>query len=214
MHSKKTFAWFLAVSLIFVSFGLVGCSDDDPVALDDTDPSPYVWPDTADKLMANFNVAYASMDIEEYENCLHPDFQFIFMNNDSWDRADDVTSTENMFAGDPGEDPDGMPKPGVQSIEIIELTQMTFWDTTLPNYPDFPNTEKALYKVNIMFYLDGGENTITITEQQLFYAVAVEVDQGDGTSRTRFYLTGQQDLAGENKGNEDMTWGGVKALYR
>ena len=205
MHSKKTLAWFLTVCLVLLSFGLVGCSDDDPTTPETGDPSPYVWPDTADKLMANFALAYGNMDIEEYENCLHPDFQFIFMNNDSWDRADDVTSTENMFAGDPGEDPDGMPKPGVQSIEIIQMTQVLAWDTTIPTHPDFPNSEKALFMVNIRFYLDGGENTITITSPQLFYAVSEEVDKGSGKTQTRYYLIGQQDVEGDGKGNEDMT---------
>ncbi len=202
---------------IVIALGLslfLGCSDENPGEPDPGDSPVYIWNDTADKLMTWFKLAYTNMDIEGYENCLHPDFRFVFINNDSWDHADDVASTENMFAGNPGEDPVGAPRPGVQSIEIIEMTQMLPWETTLSDSPDFPNTQKALYDVNIVFYLDGGEDTITVTSQQFFFTVAVDVDQGDGTTRTRFYLYGQQDIAGEEKVNPSASWGEVKALYR
>ncbi len=213
LHPTKPCAWFLTVCLILVSIGLVGCSDDDPIIPDTGDTTLYIWPDTPDKLMINFELAYSEMNITEYENCLHPDFQFKFTNNDIWERADDVNSTTNMFAGNSGEDSQGSPRMGVKSIEISQFTQELDWDTTLPNHPVFPSSEKALYKVTIRFFLENDYNTITISSQQLFYVMPEEVDKGNGTTQTRFFLYGQQDLEGEGKGNEDMTWGGVKALY-
>ncbi len=190
---------FVAAGLALTVLFAGGCifspqEDDDP---QDKPPVAYVWPDTPDKLMANFGLAYADMDIDQYEVILHPDYKFIFTSNDSWERQEDVNSTGNMFAGNPGVDIDGNPKPGVSSIEVIELTQVLNWEMTPSNHPTFPDSEKALYKVIIVFYLDSATNTITVTSQQLFYAKSEEVDQGDGTTKTRFYLFGQQDIEAE-----------------
>jgi len=54
---------------------LSGCSGDDPVSPDPI-VVPYQWPDTADKLMENFERCYSTMNIEEYGIVLHEDFKF------------------------------------------------------------------------------------------------------------------------------------------
>jgi len=156
---------------------------------------PFQWPDTADKLLENFERAYGEMNTTEYELILHEDYKFIFIDNvDIWYRQDDIQSTSNMFAGNPGEDELGNFKDGVQSISINTLIRQTPWEAVPADDPDFPNSEKAFYQVQIVFTLNGGENTITVDSDQQFYVKSEDVDQGDGTTRLRYYLYGQRDL--------------------
>ncbi len=212
MRPKYGFPYVIMI-VVGLSGLLGGCTSDDPSDPVNDPVVQYIWPNTADKLMVNFELAYANMDIDEYENCLHPDFRFVFTNGDIWERADDMTSTTNMFAGNLGHDSEGNPRSGVQSIEFIEMTQQLIWDTTRPDHPHFPVSDQALYKVKITFYLDGGMNTITVSSQQLFYAVALEVNQGLGTTRTRYFLCGQQDIESRKSGIETKSWGEIKTFF-
>jgi hypothetical protein len=198
---------------MLVILALSGCSGDDPVTPDTTPESNYVWPDTREKLMANFERAYSEMDFDEYANCLHPEFKFIFADGiTSYERQDDLDSTQNMFAGNPPENPTFIINAGVQSITINTLVIASTWVHEPETNPLFPDSWKALYNASLRFYLDGGTNTITVSSQQQFYIRSEEVDQGDGTTRTRFYLFGQEDLDDLLK-NEDTTWGAVKAIW-
>jgi len=185
-------------------------------------PAPYQWPDTPAKLIENFKQAYAEMNVDEYRNVLHLDYKFIFIDNaEIWTRDEDLRSTENMFAGNPGVDEEGNLRDGVQSITIDKLIQQTPWENVPPTDPDFPDSEQSLFEVRIIFTLEGGANTITVASDQQFYVISEEVDQGDQTTRTRYYLSGQRDLLSnrtvgsiEQLKNEDMSWGSVKSLYR
>lgn len=173
---------------------------------DDPEPTPppvivYVWPDTREKLMKNFEQAYGEMNIEEYEKILHPDYKFIFTNNDIWERQDDIASTTNMFAGRPGEDETGL-RNGVQSIDVNTMVPLGDWAVQPSNHPYFPDSQRILYQVQIVFNLLGDDgsgtpSTITVSSNQFFYLKSEEIDQGDGTTRTRWFLVGQQDQEGE-----------------
>ena len=204
----------LATVLIAVTLILAGCSGDDPA----TPPTPeaYPWPESADALMSNFERAYSEMSIDEYRLALHEDFKFIFIESVYiWDRDDDLQSTQNMFAGNDGQNPDGSLRDGVQSIAVNTLIRQTHWLEIPGNDPDFPNTLRALYQVSIVFTLNGGENTITIHCDQEFFIKAEDVEEKDGTLRTRYFLIGQRDMASGawSKTNADMHWGSVKSLY-
>lgn len=182
---------WLALALGTMVLAAGGCifspqDDDDPPA---EEPSVYVWPDEPDELMANFENAYADMDIEHYEDALHDDYKFIFTNNDIWERQDDIASTENMFAGNPGTN-----DMAVQSIEIQSLIRQQAWTEEASDHPYFPSSLRAEYQVIIVFKLEGGTNTITVNSSQLFYAQAVE-EEDNGVTKTRYYLVGQQDVA-------------------
>ncbi len=118
-----------------------------------------------------------------------------------------------MFAGNLGENEHGEFTDGVQSISIHTMIRQTTWEELPPDDPDFPGTEQALFQVLIVFYLQGGENTITINSNQIFFVKAEEIDQGDGTTRTRYFLAGQRDMSMGGKANEGRTWGHVKSLY-
>ncbi|MBU0742908.1 hypothetical protein KKA85_09130 [bacterium] len=193
----KKWLLFLTAGLALTVLAVGGCifspePDSNPPV---TPIQPYQWPDTADKLMENFERAYSEMNINEYEIILHEDYKFIFIDNvEIWYRQQDITSTTNMFAGNPGQNPDNTFREGVQSIEINTLIRQTPWEDIPANDPDFPNSERALFLVNIKFILEGGLNTITVSSDQEFFVKSEEVDQGDGTTRTRYYLYGQRDL--------------------
>jgi hypothetical protein len=201
------------IPIVIAATALIGCSDDPTGPGNGHDPDPYQWPDTADKLMENFERAYTEMDIDEYGNVLHADFEFIFIDHiETWTRAQDMASTANMFAGNPGQNPDGSYREGVQSIAVNTLIRQTPWEEMPGDDPDFPGHERALYQVIIVFTLEGGTNTITIDCDQQFYVTSGEAMDG-GQPRTRYYLVGQRDLDSGGKSNEDMTWGSIKSLY-
>ncbi len=188
----------MAAGLVFTVLAGGGCifspqNDDDPPPPPD---SEIVWPDTPEKLMENFKIAYSGMEIDDYRDILHADYKFVFANGlGTWERDDDLRSTENMFAGNPGEDPDtGAIKPGVQSISVNSLILIDDWVHESPTHPNFPDSERALYDVMIVFTLEGGENTITVDSRQLFYVKSEEIDMEDGTTKTKFFLFGQEDF--------------------
>jgi len=198
LHKK----WLLMMTAglvltVLAGGGCIFSPDPDPTP-DTEPPEPYQWPDTADKLMENFERSYIEMSIDAYRDVLHTDYKFIFIGNETWYRDDDLASTDNMFAGNPGIDPETQElKDGVQSIAINTLLKQTPWEDVPANDPDFPNSKKAYFQVLIIFTLDGGLNTITVDSDQMFYVKSEEVDQGDGTTRTRFYLYGQRDIGEE-----------------
>ncbi len=204
-----------ALVAILMLLALAGCDSDDP-AKPDPDPDPetsYQWPDTREKLMENFEQAYVEMDIDEYDFILHDDFIFIFTDTEVWTRLQDIQSTTNMFSGEQGEYGDGWAVLGVQSIAVHTFNQIGVWERQEPTHPYFPDTDQGLFDVQIVFYLEGGEHTLTVSSEQLFYVKSEEVDDGEGGTRTRCFLAGQRDLGSGLKTNEDMTWGSVKALY-
>jgi len=90
-------------------------SGDGPV-----DPGYYTPADSAWKVLANFQLAYQTRNIEAYKDCLDEEFEFILLEVDwddydgdglidqSWGRDIEEEFTTNMFESD--------------SAEVIELT--------------------------------------------------------------------------------------------
>lgn len=214
IEPRKRCRTILALTCLALAlWGPAGCSDNDPVVPDPIDES-YPWPDSPDALMANFAHAYEEMDMEEYGVALHADFEFIFINYEEiWLRAADTASTAVMFAGEPGVNPDGYARDGVQSIDIQTLNRDTPWTDMPGDDTYFPGTKMAVFSVKVVFTLEGGNNTITVQSDQEFYVQSEDVAEGGDEIRTRFYLAGQRDLLGDLKANEEMTWGSLKTLY-
>lgn len=174
----------------------------------------FTGPETPDELMSDFYAAYTSMDIDAYDAVLDESFKCIFIDFLSvWDWAEDMYSTGTMFAGEPGQNPDGSYREGIQSIAIHTLIRQTPWAPIPQNDPDFPGCEQALYQVMIVFTHINGYNTMTVNSDQVFYVTAEEIPQGDGRTRPRYSLAGQRDLLGGGKANEDLTWGSIKSIY-
>ncbi|MDO9693968.1 MAG: hypothetical protein Q7W56_04505 [Candidatus Latescibacteria bacterium] len=166
-------------------------------------PAPtYPFADTPEKLMTNFKNAYGRMNVDEYRNVLHMQYKFLFADGSPaaptegyYTREQDLQSTTRMFNGEQGLDPDGLPKPGVRDIDFDELTLLTVWEDVPETDINFPGAIRALYDVKVVFYLDTeGLNTITVDSQQLFYLKSISEEQDDGSTRTHFYMIGQEDL--------------------
>ncbi len=214
MISRRTlYTCQRAAGLIALLALAAGCTTVDPAKPDPVPETTYDWPDTREQLMANFVQAYQEMDYEEYEACLHPDFRFVFIGGDIWERVQDLVSTENMFDGNQGHDEHGQVALSVQSIAVNRFDQLGDWTAQDATHPFFPNTDEGLYDVQLIFFLEGGEHTITITSGQLFYLAAEDVDDGEGGTRTRWFLAGQRDLDSKLRTNDDLNWGDIKALY-
>lgn len=129
------------------------CSDPYQVpALPDQFYSPV---DTPAKLMHNFQLAYATHDLEEYINCLDDEFQFILLFEDwfdynldgyvdsTWDREIELTFTENMF---------NSPR-----AEIIELTLLGNSETVWYGDPTGETLQLVRSFDLKVYYMDGDE---------------------------------------------------------
>lgn len=88
--------------------------------------------------MVNFKNAYDEMNIDEYSNTLHTGFIFVFADGSSvapttgiYTREEDLQSTTRMFNGEQGQDPDGLPMPGVRAIEFTELMRLIKWEDVI-----------------------------------------------------------------------------------
>jgi len=165
--------------------------------------------------MTDFERAYAEMDIDAYENVLHEDYKFVFIDHAVvWQRHQDIQSTSNMFGGQPGHNPDGSYRPPVQSIAIDTLIRQTPWEDVPADDPDFPDSEKALYQTRLVLTLEGGEHTLTVQSDQYFFVKPEQVDPGDGTTETRYFLYGHMDLlGGGGKAFAELTWGDIKVMF-
>ena len=127
--TKSPFHLAASIALLVLTGGCFNSNDPENP---DPQPDPYPFADTVEQLMTNFKNAYEEMDIDEYDNVLHEDFLFVFADGSSvappsgfYTRAQDLESTTNMFAGEQGLDPDGIPKPGVRAVSYTHLTLPT-----------------------------------------------------------------------------------------
>ena len=200
---------------------LAGCSDTHPTDPGQPPPVQYPFPDTEDKIMTNFKSSYGTLNTNVYvDDVLYEEYQFVFVDGSlyapagTWDRGYEVQSVTSMFAGNAGYDTVlDTAKPGVQDISFNQLLRLNAWEDVPLSDPDFPGARKALFEVELVFYLDGGHNTYTVAGQQLFYVKSTQVVV-DGETKTRWWLYGQKDLTPSEKSNEGGSWGTVKSLYR
>jgi len=197
----------LTVLLAFIAlFSLTGCifsPDDDTGPPPGNEPPEYQFPDTKEKALENFKIAYEEMDINGYRDCLHPDFKFVFTTEDQaqyeipnayFERAEDLEVMERTFSGNSHVKNDGTTQPGLQSITISNWSFTGAWNQESPNHPYFPESHRNTYSIYMVYAEVGGEHTFTIDTQQTFYLEPVEETQDDGTTRTHWYIIGQQDL--------------------
>lgn len=200
-HNRLLSSLAAAAALVVLASGCIFSPEDDP---DPVPPPPvtYPFPDTYEKLMTNFRNAYDSMNIDEYRNVLHTGYIFVFADGSPaapttgiYTREEDLQSTTRMFNGEQGQDLEGVVKPGVRDIEFSQLLRLTDWEEVPETDLYFPGAYRALYDVRVVFDLNTeSTNTITIDSQQLFYLKSIDEEQDDGSTRTHYYLIGQQDL--------------------
>jgi hypothetical protein len=182
------------------------------------------FPDTADKLMANFQLAYETMDYDAFLKLLHPDCVTILQTGTVAQFPDvgptlDVTEErrihERMFSQQDVTDPNGALVPGVQSIGFQTFARQGTWGTSSGTDP-IPDTWCALYDVVVFFDHGSLYSTSKVQGTIKFYVTARDSVVG-GVTKPYFQMRGQLDLTQDMKAGlatESSSWGAVKARYR
>ena len=193
-----------------------------------------IYPDTADKLIGNFQTAYNGMNYEKYQDVLHQNFRFLFKPEDAigipsdvLDRDGELTIAYNMFSGEPRPQPEGPPEPGITRITISVLNRKADWTPVAPTDPHFYEPEdaehgrhasvKATYEVQMLIERDQGSQ-LQVAGDAVFF-VAARDSLVAGIIKPYYQLRGHQDLTRstggklELSGSDGTTWGTVKILY-
>ena len=192
-------------------------------------PQPIeLFPDTADKLMANFQLAYETMNYDAFLHLLHPDCVTILQPSTvalfpSLGPTLDVTEErrihERMFSRNDVTDPNGALVPGVQSIGFQTFARQGTWSSSTGT-DAIPNTTCAVYDVVVFFDHGSLYATSKVQGTIKFYVTARDSVVG-GVTKPYFQMRGQLDLTLDTKaageaglGTESSSWGEVKARYR
>ncbi len=220
----------LKTRLVFLMFAVLlvvsGCSEEDetpfyPGPGDNFPDSSLPFPDTPEQLMANFQVIYETMDVDEYKLILDPGFE-THLQKGTQDTFPEVGSTfnvtqenrihERMFQGQSLQDPDGNFLPGIAGISFSKFRVLVDWGDSLPTDP-IPNTLSALYEVDVL--IDRGQQFSTLkVDGSIRFYVATAEGMLNGESKTYYRMIGQKDLTLDLKGVENIAWGTLKASFR
>jgi len=170
--------------------------------------------------MARFQASHAGMDIDEYEDALHPDFRFRFqdfdienldLDDEFLGRADDLIIQERIFEGDPVINSQGETVPGISQIVFPVLVPQTIWSESVN--PDFLGCQRRLYVLE-MDLSRPGASTMIVQGQAEFFVAAADTVLGDGTEMQYWQIKGIVDRTYTSpKGAESPSWGSVKVLY-
>lgn len=183
-----------------------------------TNESHYVWIPafTESELVSRFQGHLEGRDYEYgYALDLDPDFQLMIkpetqaafgLPNPYFTYAEDLRIMENIFSGNKPSENVG----GITEIQVVALNQVAAWQDSQD--PEFSTARFAPYLVQFVFF-QGPSRTMTVQGEIDFYLSSMTVIW-DGSERSQFKLVGQRDRTSGSKANEDVSWGGVKALYR
>lgn len=183
-----------------------------------------VFPDTPDKMAANFLAMYETMNPVALAPLLHPDYVMILQASTTaefptvgttLDPVEEQRIHERMFSRLDLVDPDGMFIPGVQSIMVQTFSRQGAWLESLPN-DVIPATPAAVYDVVILLNRGATNSTLKVQGALKLYAAASD-SLVDGVPTPYYRLRGVVDLTNDMKsaaGVETYAWGSVKALFR
>lgn len=211
-----------AVLLAVVALTISGCSDDDP----STKPNPQSYrlpfPDTPDQLMANFQTAVATRDLDAYrDEILADQYEFILQNQTVQqfglpravlDRSAELAITQKMFSGQPNEDG--------RVLAAIDFQIFQPHGPWMPvpaadgYFQAIPGALVRNFDLVIVFDMQG-DLDYEIQGQQLFYAIP-DIRLRDGNMVQCYRLRGQLDACSLVSPDQTAaaTWGSVKAQYR
>lgn len=211
-----------AIAMTIALTGLTGCNDEDPIIPPAAVPG-LPFPDTPDKLMANFRTIYETKDYDSFRDMLCPDFITILQEG-TFARYPDVGTTLDvaeehrihgrMFAGQSVTDPDGVVVAGVTAIEFLVFEPVGTWTHAQPG-EQFSGDEWRMYNVIIMLDCSESGYTHDVRGQIRFYATHRD-SVVNGATKPYYQMSGQMDLTLDQfgKGTESSAWGTVKALFR
>lgn len=203
MNARMT----MMAAAALLALGAAGCifSPDDGGDDRRPPPPPVPFPDTPDQLIENFKAAYTEMDVAKYRDVLHTDFRFLFTSEDiqralfptdPYNRDQELEIADNIFSGRPGQDHTGAQVLGISQIQMPLFNPLGPWSQTGPTDPEFPNSQRKLYQVEINF-IKSDNSRISVRGQQEFYVVARD-SVVNGVTRSFYQLRGQRDLTESN----------------
>ena len=179
------------------------------------------FPDSADKLMNNFQTIYEIRYSHGYRELMHPDFLTI-LQQATTEEFPDVGTTldfdqerrihDRMFSGDALTDPNGDFIPGVAGIWFSRFRALDTWVVS-PADDLFPNTEWAPFEVEFMFDRGQSFSTLKVNGTIKFYVTSRD-SVHEGATKKFYQMVGQVDLTNLGKAVEGTSWGSVKALFR
>lgn len=192
---------------------------------------PYPAPATESQLVENLARAWSSLDSDEYERLLGPDFQFWFAPEDIdllenalyWDRGSDLQSAAALFGGESGTRPDGSVMPPADSIQVTLTPFDEEWldasGEVVGGLTPLPEgTRRRRYDSEIRVHHTEESLVSLAVGSQVFYVVPIR--QGPGGASVRFELMAWQDYgnwrpAGSSvlPRREPVTWGQIKFRY-
>ncbi|MBK6734939.1 MAG: hypothetical protein IPG61_12825 [bacterium] len=171
------------------------------------DPKPPVnggglpFPDTADKLMANFQTVYETMVFDDFRKLVHPDYITILQPStvsqfpdvgETLDLSEELRIHERMFSKADVTDPLGTLVPGVQEISFQTFARQGTWGLS-PANDRIPNAETALYDVVFLFERGGLYSTLKVQGTIKFYVTHRDSLVG-GLTKPYYQMLGQMDL--------------------
>jgi hypothetical protein len=144
MRNPRTWP-LLALALMFAASGCIFSPDDDGGDTPPPETSQYHKYTHPDSVALNYQEIYANMDIDEYREALvnpatDPDgdeFLFISTNLALSTYDTEITTTNNMFDGQPGWDEDAQQvAPPISSIQFV-MTPLGTWENIPADHPNF-----------------------------------------------------------------------------
>lgn len=218
-----------ALVLLVALVCLTGCGDKDDGGDGLIVPETRLpFPDTADKLMQNFQTTYETMNFTELTRMMDPAY-FTVLKESTCSTFPDVGTTldleeetrihERMFSMRDVTDPQGNLVAGIQAIAFQLFQRQGSWGQSPANEP-IPNAEYALYDVVLVFDRGQAESAL-IVQGAIKFFVAHRDSVVGGVPKSYYRMIGQMDLTWDQKndrpsgkGTENNAWGSVKALFR
>jgi len=161
-----------------------------------------VFPETPADLMSNFVTSYTTRDAPGYAALLHADFLFRFqacdvrklgLSADHLTRQEEVQTARNMFSGKDYQKADGQVVPAITAIRFEQWEQVEPWRAAEDSAPARAMRVQVQCRVVIE---RAGASTLTISGQNVFYALPVPIELPTGGLREGYQLIGWVDLTG------------------
>ncbi len=160
---------------------------------------PLPFPDSEDQLMANFKTIYEAMDINEYGKILDTNYRFKYqpfdveslnLPGEFHNRDDELGIMRNIFSQNAIVNSQGQRQEAITEITVRVLDPVSIWEDSTD--PDFPDSRKRLYTVNLEFKRPE-DTTIIVQGSQEFY-VSSRDSLHNGIPKLYWQLVGQIDL--------------------
>lgn len=181
----------MAIVLILLAVLLAGCSNQDDLAIPVDAKSNLPFPETPEQLMGNFYEAYAHQDLGSYAATLHPDYEFVKTDGETYDRDTELKIAARMFSGEDYVKPH-CTIAGISAIEIEQFEGLGEW---VAMQSEDREALTRTYRIHICFRRTDS-SVITVRGRVLFEVVR-DVMNDAGSWRAGWRILRQVDGTGQ-----------------